>query len=146
MTRKPEAKAYHHLYNSKAWQHLRLAQLRTHYLCRFCEAMGRITPAKVADHVVPHRGDHTMFFEGELQSLCQKNGAATAVHVTLTVIRLTRDILKRVAKPHGGAGFALLLFEIARKNKGGLDAVFVRLGFCGMFGNRSYRRTRRNLV
>ena len=71
MTRKPEAKAYHHLYNSKAWQHLRLAQLRTHYLCRFCEAMGRITPAKVADHVVPHRGDHTMFFEGELQSLCQ---------------------------------------------------------------------------
>jgi 5-methylcytosine-specific restriction protein A len=32
--------------------------------------MGRIVGATVADHIEPHRGDHTLFYEGELQSLC----------------------------------------------------------------------------
>ena len=31
---------------------------------------GRVTPATVADHVTPHRGDFTTFKLGELRSLC----------------------------------------------------------------------------
>jgi hypothetical protein len=32
---------------------------------------GRSVLATVADHVVPHRGDEALFFEGDLQSLCK---------------------------------------------------------------------------
>jgi hypothetical protein len=35
-----------------------------------CEAEGRVEVATVADHVVPHRGDWALFWEGDLQSLC----------------------------------------------------------------------------
>lgn len=49
----------------------RLQQLRAEPLCRFCQAMGRVTEATVADHVTPHRGDHDLFWNGELQSLCR---------------------------------------------------------------------------
>lgn len=35
-----------------------------------CEALGRVTSATTVDHVIPHRGDETLFWEGELQSLC----------------------------------------------------------------------------
>jgi hypothetical protein len=33
-------------------------------------AAGGVTPATVADHVVPHGGDWNKFLLGELQSLC----------------------------------------------------------------------------
>ncbi len=59
-----------YLYNSKAWRARRAAQLRDFPLCRYCELVGAITPATVADHVVPHRGDDDLFFHGPLQSLC----------------------------------------------------------------------------
>jgi hypothetical protein len=36
-----------------------------------CEVEGRVTPATVADHIVPHKGNVTLFVTGELQSLCQ---------------------------------------------------------------------------
>ena len=35
-----------------------------------CLADGIVKPARVADHVVPHRGDQDLFWTGELQSLC----------------------------------------------------------------------------
>ena len=34
------------------------------------QLFGRVTPARVADHVVPHKGDAELFWGGELQSLC----------------------------------------------------------------------------
>lgn len=60
-------------YHWAAWKGIngrRLTQLRAEPLCRFCKAMGRITEASVADHINPHRGDHDLFWKGELQSLC----------------------------------------------------------------------------
>lgn len=45
-------------------------QLNTEPLCRMCSADDRISSARVADHVVPHRGDEVKFWFGELQSLC----------------------------------------------------------------------------
>ena len=61
---------HRHLYNSRAWQGRRLAQLTAAPLCHRCEAGGFTVPATVADHVVPHRGDLDLFWRGELQSLC----------------------------------------------------------------------------
>jgi 5-methylcytosine-specific restriction protein A len=31
---------------------------------------GQLTPANVADHITPHKGDATLFWTGSLQSLC----------------------------------------------------------------------------
>jgi hypothetical protein len=39
-------------------------------LCRLCLEAGLVTPATVADHVEPHRGDFTAFRLGPLRSLC----------------------------------------------------------------------------
>lgn len=63
---------YQHLYGRKAWPRIRARQLIKEPLCRMCKAEGRIVPAEIADHVVPHKGDWHTFFDAEnLQSLCR---------------------------------------------------------------------------
>jgi 5-methylcytosine-specific restriction enzyme A len=57
-------------YNRVAWDRRRRNQLLTNPLCKFCLVEGRSELARVADHVVPHRGNVNLFFLGELQSLC----------------------------------------------------------------------------
>lgn len=32
--------------------------------------MGKTRRGRIVDHVVPHRGDYKLFWEGELQTLC----------------------------------------------------------------------------
>jgi 5-methylcytosine-specific restriction enzyme A len=40
-------------------------------LCRMCKAEGRTVAATVADHIVAHKGDATLFWDpSNLQSLC----------------------------------------------------------------------------
>ena len=58
------------LYDTARWQRIRAHQLRTHPLCKFCLERGIMTPATIADHVEPHRGDVNKFWLGKLQSLC----------------------------------------------------------------------------
>lgn len=57
-------------YGSTQWQQRRALQLARQPLCVFCLARGHVTSASVADHKVPHRGDFTLFWYGDLQSLC----------------------------------------------------------------------------
>lgn len=66
-TRKPfaTAKAASTLYATPRWKRLRAAHLAQEPRCRTCGA-----PAKVVDHVEPHRGNEAAFWGGELQSLC----------------------------------------------------------------------------
>lgn len=53
------------------WQKESKAFLREHPLCASCQAQGRITPATVVDHVVPHRGDMEKFWNrSNWQPLC----------------------------------------------------------------------------
>ena len=66
----PSQSRYHHLYNSRRWQRVARAQLAAKPLCRMCVERGRLTPATVADHLMPHNGDVNLFWFGELQSLC----------------------------------------------------------------------------
>ncbi len=42
-----------------------------------CHDEGRTTPATQTDHVIPHKGDHTLFWdsEGNWQALCAACGA-----------------------------------------------------------------------
>lgn len=58
------------LHSSYRWQKRRAQQLRDEPLCRMCSALNKITAADTVDHVVPHRGDERLFWEGELASLC----------------------------------------------------------------------------
>jgi 5-methylcytosine-specific restriction protein A len=54
-----------------AWKARRLAFLRAHPLCRLCEEKGLCEPARVVDHVVPHKGDRALFEDDlNLQGLC----------------------------------------------------------------------------
>jgi 5-methylcytosine-specific restriction enzyme A len=54
------------------WQKAREAYLGRHPLCAQCLALGRIVPATVVDHIVPHKGDHELFWDsGNWQVLCK---------------------------------------------------------------------------
>ena len=55
-----------------AWQQARLVHLNAHPLCVYCERDDRVTAASVVDHVIPHRGDMTLFWDrNNWQSLCR---------------------------------------------------------------------------
>lgn len=67
-TMQPWSKWYH----LKRWERMSRLQLRRHPLCRMCLDEGKVEPATIADHVVPHKGDPYLFWFGELQSLCSE--------------------------------------------------------------------------
>ena len=53
------------------WQKARERFLRANPLCVYCARVGRTTAASVVDHITPHRGDQTLFWdEDNWQSLC----------------------------------------------------------------------------
>jgi 5-methylcytosine-specific restriction protein A len=57
-------------YKLAAWETLRRAAFkRDRYTCQMCRCA---TPRPIADHRIPHRGDHARFFDLEnLQTLCK---------------------------------------------------------------------------
>ena len=57
-------------YNLKAWKVKRAALLAREPLCRMCPS-GSKRPATIADHVVPHKENYVLFWEGDLQPLCK---------------------------------------------------------------------------
>ncbi|EFI63705.1 HNH endonuclease [Comamonas sp. A23] len=53
------------------WQQARAQYLREHPLCVRCKADDQVTAAAVVDHIVPHRGDQSLFWRrSNWQSLC----------------------------------------------------------------------------
>ena len=59
-------------YNAE-WRKARSLFLKQHPLCVHCQAEGRITPATVVDHVLPHRGDTRLFWDRtNWQALCKE--------------------------------------------------------------------------
>lgn len=67
------AAEYRHLYKTARWKAKRKIQLAGRPFCARCDEEGVLTPATVVDHVKPHRGDQTLFYHGQLQSLCAKH-------------------------------------------------------------------------
>ena len=58
-------------YKTARWQKHRARFLALNPLCAMCAKENRVTPARVADHTVPHRGDETLFWDWEnLTALC----------------------------------------------------------------------------
>lgn len=60
-------------YKTARWQKLRWRVLvRDLFTCRFCGHVEADTSLLVADHIKPHRGDETLFWdERNLQCLCK---------------------------------------------------------------------------
>lgn len=55
-----------------AWRKMRRLFLMANPLCVICQAQGRVTPANVVDHIIPHRGDRERFDDPDnLQALCK---------------------------------------------------------------------------
>lgn len=57
-------------YRSQRWREKALAQFAAHSLCSRCSTDHRPVAASVANHVIPHKGNETLFWEGELESVC----------------------------------------------------------------------------
>lgn len=57
-------------YHTARWQARAKDQLTREPLCAHCLRDGLVMAARVADHVVPHKGNDEAFWNGELQSLC----------------------------------------------------------------------------
>lgn len=57
-------------YKTGRWKRRARAQMQAEPLCRMCLGRGETKAARVADHIIPHRGDDRLFWEGDLQSLC----------------------------------------------------------------------------
>lgn len=54
------------------WRKARTRFLRKHPLCVKCREQGKLTPATVVDHIIPHRGDPALFWdENNWQPLCR---------------------------------------------------------------------------
>lgn len=67
-----------HLYETQQWREMRRAQLREHPLCYLCAEQGVVTPATIADHDTPHRGDRRLFFDpANLKSVCKPHHDST---------------------------------------------------------------------
>lgn len=64
-------------YNSR-WQKARHTFLSRHPLCCMCSAEGRVVPATVVDHKIPHRGDQQLFWDtSNWQPLCKRHHDST---------------------------------------------------------------------
>lgn len=69
--RRTEAQPWRRWYWTARWRRLAASQLAADPICACCLREGRVTPATVAHHVTPHRGDPTLFWEGPIESVCQ---------------------------------------------------------------------------
>lgn len=60
-------------YDSR-WRKARDGWLRKHPLCAECERSGVLTAATVVDHITPHKGDNSLFWDRDnWQSLCKRH-------------------------------------------------------------------------
>lgn len=58
-------------YNAR-WRAARKRYLAEHPLCAQCLKQGKLIPATVVDHIVPHKGDQRLFWdESNWQALCK---------------------------------------------------------------------------
>lgn len=59
------------------WEKFRLTKLGAQPLCEYCLAQGRVTPATVLDHDIPHSGDTYLFWNNTYTSLCATHHSGT---------------------------------------------------------------------
>src|SRR5688572_315626 len=64
----------------RKWNEAAKAYLRRHPLCVMCLKEERVEPAVLVDHVIPHKGNHSLFWNQEnWQALCQSHHSRKTV-------------------------------------------------------------------
>lgn len=64
-------------YNTPRWRGMRARHLHANPLCVMCLSLGMSRRGRNVDHVIPHRGDANLFWNGKLQTLCDEHHNAT---------------------------------------------------------------------
>ena len=59
------------------WDKFRRAFLMANPLCEYCLARGRVEPATVCDHDLPHEHDPDLFWNNTFTALCAKDHNST---------------------------------------------------------------------
>lgn len=55
-----------------SWRAARARFLKAHPLCAICKSRGKIVPATVVDHIIPHKGNKKLFWDkSNWQALCK---------------------------------------------------------------------------
>lgn len=62
---------------SRRWEKFRRTFLSANPLCEFCKGAGRITPATVVDHDLPHEHDPALFWDNSFTALCSSCHSGT---------------------------------------------------------------------
>ena len=58
---------------TREWQRYRISYLAVHPFCVQCEARGELREATVVDHIKPHKGNRTLFWDPyNHQALCKR--------------------------------------------------------------------------
>jgi 5-methylcytosine-specific restriction protein A len=71
-TRRPSYSQKNLLYESPAWRRERKNFLINHPLCAPCLAAGRVTQASEVDHIEPHKGNMSLFWDASnWQAICK---------------------------------------------------------------------------
>ena len=87
-------------YDSR-WERFRKAFLMRNPLCEYCLARGRVTPATVCDHDLPHNGDPELFWRNTFTALCKWDHDSTKQRMERAYSG--EDLLRAVAKAKGPA-------------------------------------------
>ena len=82
---------------SSEWDKFSKAFRATNPLCEYCLVYGRITPATVTDHDIPHQGDPDLFWDNTFTALCAKhhNGEKASAEARYSGDDLLRWVAKR---------------------------------------------------
>lgn len=60
------------LYNLTSWRRQRRIFLQLNPLCIVCQDLGMVVGSTVVDHIIPHRGNLSLFFDQDnWQALCK---------------------------------------------------------------------------
>lgn len=77
------SKEYKHLYDAW-WRRERATFLKLHPLCAMCQRRGDTAAATEVDHIIPHRGDVTLFRDpNNWQGLCKPDHDSTKAFIEL---------------------------------------------------------------
>jgi 5-methylcytosine-specific restriction protein A len=64
----------------RKWREASQGYLRSHPLCRHCQQRGKLVQATLVDHIRPHRGDWSLFWDTDnWQELCDSCHSAKTV-------------------------------------------------------------------
>ena len=76
-------KEYKKWYSTKAWRNTRADVLALEPMCRTCSAMGINNVATDVDHVIPHEGNDSLFWDrANMQPLCHRCHSSKTMHET----------------------------------------------------------------